>query len=167
VSFLILGLPRSRTAWLANFMSYDGYCCHHEGSNGCYTMKEYKAKLGPCIGDANTGLAFLDINKLFPDTNIIIIDSTIDTAVEHGLHQYKVDCTDSLTIMKDRLDNTRGLHIPFDEIDNSLEVIWDYITSGKPFNTQRVEMLKGLDIKVKEPYIIDVPAARSLFSDCK
>jgi len=165
MSFLILGLPRSRTAWLANFMSYDGYCCHHEGTNGCYTMKEYKAKLGPCIGDANTGLTLIDINKHFPDTKIVIIDSAIDKAIAHSKKIYGVDFTSDLLNMKVKLDKVKGLHIPFNDIDNNLEVIWDYLTSGKPYNTQRAEMLKGLDIKVKEPFIINVEAVRSFFNE--
>jgi len=161
MSFLILGLPRSRTAWLANFMSYDGYCCHHEGSNNCYTLEEYKAKLGPCTGDANTGLILIDIKKHFPTSKIVIIDSTIDEAVGYGQKTYKANFTKGLYEMKLKLDTLEGLHIPLIELDDYLEVIWDYITSGVPFNPQRTELLKRLDIKVKEPYLINVLAARS------
>ena len=88
MSFFILGLPRSRTAWLANFMTYDGYCCYHEGTNGCYTIEQYKAKLGGRIGDANTGLIMFNFRKHFPKDKVVIIDSSIDAAVEYGYKKY-------------------------------------------------------------------------------
>jgi hypothetical protein len=28
--FIVFALPRSRTAWVARFLSYDGWVCHHE-----------------------------------------------------------------------------------------------------------------------------------------
>jgi len=167
MSFFILGLPRSRTAWLANLMSYDGYHCHHEGSNNCYKLEEYKAKLGPCTGDANTGLVLIDIKKHFPDSKIVIIDSTIDEAVAYGQRVHKANFTKGLTVMKAKLDKLEGLHIPIADIDDHLEDIWEYLTHGIPFNPQRANLLKGLNINVKEPYLINVRAARSFYSDCE
>ena len=43
-NFFVLGLPRSRTAWLANFLTYDGYFCFHEGIDGCRSIDDYKKK---------------------------------------------------------------------------------------------------------------------------
>ena len=76
MDFLVLGLPRSRTAWLANFLTHDGLFCYHEAINGCSSMKEYKEKVEG-KGDSNTALALFDFEKHFPETKIIVIDTNI------------------------------------------------------------------------------------------
>ena len=86
-TFLILGLPRSRTAWLANFLTYDGLFCYHEAINGCKNIKEYKQKVKG-KGDSNTALALFDFESHFPNAKIIIIDSEIDKAVEVSANKF-------------------------------------------------------------------------------
>lgn len=152
--FLILGLPRSRTAWLANFLSYDGFHCSHEGLNGCKSIAEYKSKFVWQHGDASTGLVMFDFEERFKDFKIVIIDRDIAAAVEYGLKTYGVDQTVELSKLKERLDNMYGMHVNYDEINDDLEDIWDYITH-KPYNKCRSEMLKGLNIQVNEPYSMD------------
>src|SRR5580700_9385789 len=43
--FIIMGLPRSRTAWLAAFLTDGDVHCHHELMRMCQTPSEYPAKL--------------------------------------------------------------------------------------------------------------------------
>ena len=163
---LVLGLPRSRTAWLANFLTHNAFFCHHEGINGCSSIEEYKAKIGS-DSDSNTGLALFDVNKLFPDTNIIVIDSSITAAVKYGKEVYGVDTTEDMLTYKAKLDEIDGLHVPIASMNNGLERIWNYATNGTLFNAQRAEMLTKLDIRVKEPFNIDAIAAIKLLGSLK
>jgi len=164
MSFFILGLPRSRTAWLANFMTYEGYHCYHEGLNGCYTMEAYKALLdGNRIGDANTGLFMLNFREHFSNSRVVVIDSSIDAALAYikdvNYHSY-------LITMKTKLDAIHdAMHVDINDIDDRLENIWNYLTDNVAFNKERAEMLKCLDITTKEPYKADLEAARSLFNE--
>ena len=151
-NFLILGLPRSRTAWLANFMTYDGEFCYHEGINGCSSMDEYKEKVKG-KGDSNTALALFDFEPHFPNVKIVIIDNDIDKAVEFGLRQ-GCDVTEAMMIERRRLDALEGLHVHVDEIDDSLADIWCHL-SDKPFDAQRAEMLINLDIQIRDVGLID------------
>ena len=164
MSFFILGLPRSRTAWLANFMNYGGYHCYHEGLNGCYTMDEYKALLDDNrIGDANTGLFMLDFRKHFPTSRVVVIDSSIDAALTYIKD---INYQSYLTTMKTKLDGIHdAMHVDINDIDNKLEEIWNYLTDGVAFNKERAEILKGFNITVNEPYKVDLEAARSLFNE--
>ena len=149
-NFFVLGLPRSRTAWLANFLTFDGLFCHHEGINGCSTMSDYAEKIGK-DGDSNTALAFFDIKDLFPDSKIIIIDNSIDAAVAFGRKQGN-DIRESMKAEKKILDSMDGLHIDISEIDERLEEIWSYVTD-KPFNKKRADMLKNFNVQVQGDWV--------------
>lgn len=156
--FLVLGLPRSRTAWIANFMTYSGLHCSHEGINGCHSLKEYFNNIQD--GDANTGLYHFNFEKHMPEgTKIIIIDSDIDNALKYGKEHYGIDAS-LLHTMKDRLDTVEGLHINFNSINDNLETMWNYITD-KPFDTKRADMLIGLNIQVND-FEVDTIAYEAL-----
>lgn len=160
--FFILGLPRSRTAWLANFMTYNGFHCMHEGLNGCYNIEEYKTKLLTVHGDANTGLVMYNFRDYFPFARTVIIDSSITESVQYGLKVLNHDYTSEMLDMKTRLDDVRGLHIPIASINKELPTIWAYLTHDAPYDEKRAKLLKSLNIQVKQPYEYNMPAALTL-----
>lgn len=153
MKFLILGLPRSRTAWLANFLTYDDLFCYHEGTDGCNSISEYKDKVKG-KGDSNTGLIFYNPEKLFPETKIIVIDSDVNDSIKFGKDVFKVDVAKELKQAKTLLDNIDGLHIPLDSINDHLEQIWRHV-STKDFNQDRANMLAGMNIQVLDPLDIN------------
>jgi len=165
-NFLVLGLPRSRTAWLSNFLTYGDVTCTHEGLNGCTTLKEYKAKFRSGSGDSNTGLAFFEFEPLFTDFKKIIIDSDIRKSVEYTKHMFGMDNFEQMEILKKRLDSLDGLHIEYHDIDNKLETIWDYV-SRYQFNDGRAEQLIRLNIQVCVPFMVDRVARYQLFNNTK
>ena len=58
--FLILALPRSRTAWLSAFLSHGDVRCHHELLRNCEDASRYVTRLlttkEPIVGDADPSL---------------------------------------------------------------------------------------------------------------
>lgn len=158
-NFFVLGLPRSRTAWLANFLTYDDLFCYHEGVNGCKTINEYKEKIKG-KGDSNTGIMLFDFENHFPDAKFIIIDSDIEPSINFGRNVFNTDIEHEMSVCKNRLDNINGLHINLADINNRLDEIWDYV-STKKFNADRADMLINLDIQVKDPLDIDFEAIKS------
>jgi len=160
VTFFVLGLPRSRTAWLANFLTYDDLFCYHEGINGCHSMDEYKQKIENC-GDSCTGLSLIDFEPYFPDAKKVIIDSNTERAVEFGKTMFDADLTELMAIAKSRLDNMEGLHISLSDINHRLREIWEYLTDS-PFNKKRADQLIKLNIQTENIYDIDVKAMLNL-----
>jgi hypothetical protein len=156
MTFFVLGLPRSRTAWLANFLTYDGQFCFHEGIDGCNSIEEYKEKVEG-KGDSNTGLMLFDFEEHFPDAKIIIIDSEIEKSVKFGRDVYNANIELEMEIGKNRLDNIEGLHVKLEDINSRLREIWEYV-SDKEFNQDRADMLIKLDVQVKNPLDIDFEA---------
>ncbi len=166
MNFLILGLPRSRTAWLANFCTHDGLFCHHEALNGCHTMREYANKFKDEVGDSNTGLIFFDFKKYLPNAKIIVIDKNIERSVDFAEKEFDFDSFSAFTHAKKMLDELDGLHVKFEEIDERLEEIWKYVTD-KPFDQKRADMLLKMRIQVKDVHDIDDDAFQELIENEK
>ena len=159
MNFFVIGLPRSRTAWMANFLTYDRFC-YHEGLNGCRSIKEYKEKLGSNRGDSSTGLMLIDVEKEFPDAPILIIeidpDRAIDFASSHGVSPEMV------YDMQLRMDYIKGMRVSLSDIDNRLDEIWEYLI-GTPFDYDRANLLKSLNVQVQDVFNFDTEAAQCLF----
>ncbi len=165
MGFLILGLPRSRTAWLANFFTYGGLRCMHEGLNGCRSVDEYLSKFDGSVGDASTGLATFQYERWFPEgLRTIVIDRDVDRAVQYGKHTYDVDLSDEMSELAVRLEGIDALHVDFDDIDDSLQEMWEYITDT-PYDKGRAELMVRLNVTENEPYAFDEAALRELMKD--
>jgi hypothetical protein len=153
MTFFVTGLPRSRTAWLANFLTYGDSLCYHEALNGCKSITEYIDKVDGC-GDSNTYLGTFDYEKYFPDSKVVIIDSGIEKSVQFGKDVYNSDSTELTIKYKKKLDSMKGLHVHIDNLNSSLEEIWNYIYN-EPFNKKRTEMLIELNVQMLDPHAID------------
>lgn len=165
-NFLVLGLPRSRTAWLSNFLTYGDITCTHEGLNGCRTLIEYKRQFKDNSGDSNTGLALFEFESLFSGFKIIIIDSSVRKSVEFARRIYRADIYGQMAKLEERLDSLDGLHIHFHDIDDRLEEIWDYVSRDQ-FNESRAAQLIPLNIQVRDPFFFDRDASQELFKNTK
>ena len=153
MSFFVIGLPRSRTAWLANFLTFDGNFCYHEGLSGCRNITEYKQKLGN-DGDSSTGLMLFNMNMEFPRSPKIIIESSIDKAVNYAHKTYGYYDPNYLLYLKHRMDEISGMRIHVDEIDEKLPMIWAHLI-GTPYDEKRGELLKNMKIEIKNPHCFD------------
>lgn len=162
MNFFIIGLPRSRTAWLANFLTY-GQLCYHEGLNGCNSLKEYREKLGENNGDSSTGLMLLDMNKEFPDSPKVIIESDPQRAVEWAQHSFGYSDPSHVLLLQERMDYIEGLRVKYEDIDDRLEEIWGHLI-GTSFDPERAEMLKQLNIQVSDVHNVDEEAAVRLWN---
>lgn len=78
--FIILALPRSRTAWLSKFLSYDGAKCGHDIAADCGSVAEFKAKLSGLVGSVETGavIGWKAIREAIPDAKIIVLKRPLD-----------------------------------------------------------------------------------------
>lgn len=83
-TFFITGLPRSRTAWLANwFTAGDAFCFHDASKNG-WTAASIAGQLNSVqarfVGDSDSGLLPVasDIVDLFPDARWLFVRNTVE-----------------------------------------------------------------------------------------
>ena len=160
-NFFVLGLPRSRTAWLANFLTCDGHFCFHEGIDGCRSIDDYEKKLGH-HGDSGTAMMMFDMNTLFPDSPKVIIESDPRVAIEYARNVFGLDNPTAIYYAKERLDAIDGLRINRDDINERLPEIWSHLI-GEGYNEDRAKMLIKFNVQVMNPCDIDYDATRELF----
>jgi hypothetical protein len=79
--FVVFGLPRSRTAWLARFLSYDGWAVHHDLPIAMGSVREMLDALRqPETGTVETGLTrgARTILDAFPAVRIVVVRRSVD-----------------------------------------------------------------------------------------
>lgn len=143
--FFITGLPRSRTAWFAAFMTASGFPCMHEGMNGCKTIKEYKLKIKN-KSDSNTGLFI--VKNPYPKRRMLIIH-----------RKNRMNNVAGMENGEQQLLKLNGLHVNFNDINKRIDEIFYYLTLTK-INKDIYNLFKHLNIQTTEQ--MDVLSASEL-----
>lgn len=135
--FYITGLPRSRTAWFAAFMTASGHPCYHEAVIGCKSLPEYYDKIRS-MSDSTTGLGILP--KL-DNRPTLAITGRVDRATEFA------GCSRSqMESLEEAQASLAGLSVPFEEIDGRIEEIFKFLT-GEEVDLGVYDLFKNLTIK--------------------
>ena len=83
--FLIMGLPRSRTAWLSRFLTYGDWFCGHDELRHMRSLQDVRSWLAqPCTGTVETNAApwWRLAQKYAPDAKIVVVRRPIDEIVD-------------------------------------------------------------------------------------
>jgi len=83
--FVVCSLPRSRSAWLSNFLTYGDWYCGHEQLRYMRSLEDVKAWLAqPNTGSCETGAApfWRLLKKYAPDTRVAVIRRPVPDVVE-------------------------------------------------------------------------------------
>lgn len=166
-TFFVTGLPRSRTAWLANFLTHGNSLCFHEISrqvDGVTRMVKIFEESGHSIaGTADSG--FLHYHEtalqLFPNAAVVIVEREPNAAANSlakFLRDY-VETTENagqvirilqnkLNALKETLRGGNVMRVPFAALNSPAvcENLWAFCT-GEPFNRKRWEILNDLKIE--------------------
>lgn len=146
--FLVMGLPRSRTAWLSKFLTYGPWVCGHDQIRYFRSLEDIKSWLSqPFIGSAETiaPLYWRLIPRFMADGRVLIIRRPVAEVVESILKQglVGIDRPKLLTNMlrmdakldqaEQRLPNC--ISINFDELDDQeiCKIAFEHCV-GLPFN---------------------------------
>ena len=160
MNYFIVGLPRSRTAWLSVFMSQSSKYCLHDGFNGCNNLIEYWDKLEEG-GDSSTGLMMIDINKFKPDSPVVVIEKNekeLERCIKWCEETYGLDYRNHIYELHDKARMIEGLHIQQSEINSNLERIWSHLVDDEW--SERYAELNNFNIQLASNDI-DESAARN------
>jgi hypothetical protein len=153
MDFHILGLPRSRTAWLANYLTTDTSMCYHEGIQYCDCWEDYTG-LGETfdgiVGNADTGIYLLRDWK--PTGKLVIIErnpadvmKSLKVLVDDAcIHTVATSC-----IKLKALAEVADLVVPYAELDQYLDQISE-LCIGQVINSERKLLLQNLNIQIHE-----------------
>jgi hypothetical protein len=153
--FVILALPRSRTAWLAYFLTYGGWLCGHEQLRYMRSMDDVRSWLAmPQTGTVETALA--PFWRLIPQAIQIVTvrrdpAAVVRSAVAQGFSASAVEWTTRRLARKlDQLEARRPdvLRIEYDELTDESVVrrLWA-ATVGLPFDLEWFTRLSPLNIQ--------------------
>ena len=135
--FFITSLPRSRSAWIATYLSYGSVSCLHDGFRGLTDPKQIKDRLdATCAKSAGNCdpsiLMFQDqILEQFPDAKYVYIDRDPRECeaswAKLGGTGIRRDAVKAVDFLRKRLDT---LVVPYDELDDRIDDIGCFVTDG-------------------------------------
>jgi len=148
-SFLICAFPRSRTMWLAQFLSVPGVSiCTHEATEFAGSAAEFwenaEAYRAPIYGNSDSANIFVLPALLAerPLTRVIWIARPI-VEVARSMKAAKMPFTEqsarTLMVMRDAHKDHFDTIIPFESLER-MDVcrwIWEYCLAGVPFDAGR------------------------------
>ena len=167
--FFITGLPRSRTAWLANLLTHGRSFCLHDGTlRGLPELIATMKTLGDShavVGDADSGLLFYveELKQLFPKARWVFVKREPVAAQMsykrhfNGRDPYLLPGTDLVPLFRKLADQyaqarnmVHHLEVPFERLDDveTVKAVWDWCLPHDPFDAVRAEQLLRLRVNI-------------------
>jgi len=103
----------------------------------------------------------LNLQKEFPEAKFIIIESDVKRAINFTKETYGKDLSKELKQLKEQMTFMKGLRIPVESINDSLEEIWSYLI-GTPYDKERGDLLKQLNIQTNNYFNYDLKSVERL-----
>lgn len=168
--FLVTGIPRSRTAWLANLLTYDGLYCQHDA-----LRKKPEAEWPDLFrvhgveasGIADSAAAVMyqacDRRRLFEDTRLILVWRNQDDCAESMAKNLGLTLPAAKEVARRAADGLNYIakhyethNVVYEALSRpyELEGIWRYITD-RPFNYDRAAELSRLNVQVCRHGMLD------------
>ena len=164
-TFLIFGRPRSRTAWLANFLTYRNSICLHEGladslGNWDVLASRLEAQDAEVVGNADTGMIHWVDEALerYPDAPMVLLESNgkrwRQYVTEQGWPEFLItDVNSNYRRARRMLEGRENvLCVDVEKIPGN-EAVVNVITAhcGVRFSYNRWRFLKDLNVQVSLP----------------
>lgn len=143
--FFITGLPRSRTAWMAAYLTGGDVLCHHELMKFCKSKEEfYQSFRHPAlrVGDSDSGLPDTEFQKIFPRAPTIIIERPLDDVLQ-SLHDIEIPAPrEYLEAMQAKLSRLNGMRVEFENLDRQMPDVCEYL--GIPYSREKHDLFRSL-----------------------
>lgn len=159
--FFVLGLPRSRTAWFSNFLTYGPSWCYHEELVKHANFESLKKKLDSRpeqivgISDTLGILLYKELKEYFPEAKFILIKREV-VEVEESAERLGLQSQDMLEIggaaldaAIENFDEKRCLMVRFSRVNEMAPTAWKFIT-GTQADPERVEALNLLNVQIHD-----------------
>jgi hypothetical protein len=172
--FIVTGLPRSRTGWLANLLTYGPCFCLHDalvyGDSHIAALQLKAGDENPALkhfGVSDSGYLLLPQKSWFTKAKVVLIDRPMEQALHSfmeyfWLHPYPVAGRPNEAKMRPVFERAaqrmqtvikeaplgRLLVVPFKDLDNAIVCarIWRFICPEVPFNLSRWSVLNHLAV---------------------
>jgi hypothetical protein len=151
-TFLVTGYPRSRTAWVSQFLTYGPSFCFHEpnvmfGISRYPSLFEIAATEFVGVAEARAVFFYQRFMDLFPETRVAVIkrdrQEVIDSLTRQGF-DFSGMVDEYETRLKEIEKN--ALVLPFDNLN--AQALWEHCIPDYPVNKIRLRMLERYQIQL-------------------
>jgi len=163
MDYLIFAPPRCRTAWLANFLTYENSYCYHEALSMCERVSDMKDMRREGItGNSDSGMFLFPekVLKEFPNAKVVLIKRPIGE-VEKSLNRVFTgtpqECEFTARMSQRASDwmetNVKGMLVAsFSDLEKEqvCKNIWDFCNQYRSFDKQRWKMLANFNVQLNE-----------------
>lgn len=153
-TFFICALPRSRTSWLANFLTWGPAFCFHEPVVGMSSVRELRALFESTgrelVGSSDCGNLYIadQLKAEFPGCQFVTVHRNLDECRQELMAMGLPD-NGTLEDASSRLDrlSVDALRIEVADLSdpNQAEELCDYV--GVPWDPLRFAMLSTLNVQ--------------------
>lgn len=152
--FFVTGLPRSRTAWLANLLTADTTICFHDVPFSIGAVDN-----GKVVGFAGPQVCtqFTEVCRFFPHAPWLIVLREQSEALEAVRR-----CAPNVVVPEDYWKGRchlisalcakhQAMTVKFDELDREsvIRPVWAHLLPGIPFDSQRFDLLCKMNVQQK------------------
>lgn len=161
--FFSTGLPRSRSAWLAAYLSYNGSICFHDAFTGVKKINDFpklftERPKASGVSDPALVLHWEKVAGWFPDAKWVVIERPFEEVIKSCQRIWPSIERQSLWAFADKLgeliENLNPLVIDFHSITPEVVMkIADYcgVDAG---SISRAEMMCKFNIQVEPTFLI-------------
>jgi len=160
--FVVFCLPRSRSAWVANFLSYDGGLCLHEPLLGCRSLDDLDDKMAATgvefVGCADTAImAFTEqVIDRYPTARFVALLRQPDGFAAQAR---KMGCSEQhICDMLERFQEAVEVLSAFGEqtllvrskdlgLAHVCDLLWRHVGHTTPMSQARFEMLNDMRVE--------------------
>jgi hypothetical protein len=166
MEFIVYALPRSRTKWLSEFLSYGNVKCLHEITMHAHTLETLQSIMGlQNIGICDTGLVEFckQIASSSQNANVLVIRRDVKD-VAQSLLKFGIEAEGTLNKLNTFLDMAeklpRAITINYSDLDNetSCKRAFEHCL-GVAFDSDHWEQLRHKNIQVDMQQFIEEFAA--------
>ena len=161
-TFFICALPRSRTAWLANLLTYGDSFCFHEPAVGLDSFSDlrglFESTGRPVVGSSDCGNAWIvdGLAREFPDCRFVVVHRPLEE-VRQGMLEMGLPDNGTLEKSSIMLDYVVSNYSPFsldaDDLSDPevVKMLCEYVSA--PFDRARFDLLAALNVQVNTDYL--------------
>lgn len=160
--FLVMGLPRSRTAWLSKYLTYGPWICGHDQIRYFRGLDDIQSWcMQPFIGSSETMAAphWRLLNRYMPDGRIVVVRRPVPEVVESILKKgivgiERVKLMQNMLRLDAKLDQAESrlpncISVNYDELGDRevARIVFEHAL-GLPFNLKWFEYWNAINVQV-------------------
>lgn len=160
MSFVVFSLPRSRSAWLSVFLSYQGRQIGHDIGIDCRTPAEFIHRIGDGTCETGAAFAWRLVRRALPEARFVVVRrpraEVVDSLCRFGFGDQTAELTDRDRRLDEIAAQPGTLSIDYADLatEGGAARAFEHCLAA-PFDPIWRRRLEALNIQVDMPKMIE------------